>query len=75
MSQIVQVTTQVRDPDAAALACRRLGWSEPISGTAALFSGAASGLLVKPPGWRYPVVVDTATGQTRFDHFEGVWVR
>jgi len=38
-----------------------------------LFSGEASGLLVKPPGWRYPMVVDTATGQTRFDHFEGIW--
>ena len=75
MSQIVLVTTQVRDPDAAALACRRLGWPEPVSGTAELFAGAASGLLVVLPGWRYPAVVDTATGQTRFDNFDGAWVR
>ena len=75
MSHIVKIATEVRDPQAVARACRRLGWSEPVLGTAALFSGEASGLLVKPPGWCYPMVVDTATGQTRFDHFEGVWVR
>ena len=73
LSHIVQIDTEVRDPQAVARACQRLGWPEPVLGTAELFSGAASGLLVKPPGWRYPVVVDTATGQTRFDHFEGVW--
>ena len=25
------------------------------------------------PGWRYPVVCDTATGQVRFDNFGGHW--
>jgi hypothetical protein len=75
LSHIVQIDTEVRDPQAVACACRRLGWPEPVHGTAELFSGEASGLLVTLPGWLYPVVLDTATGQTRFDHFEGTWVR
>ena len=73
MSHIVQIATEVRDPQAVALACRRLGLPEPVYGTAALYSGEAAGLLVKLPGWLYPAVFDTATGQTRFDNFEGSW--
>jgi hypothetical protein len=73
LSHIVQITTEVRDPQAVALACRRLGHAEPVHGTATLFSGEATGLLVKLPGWLYPVVFDTATGQTRFDNYEGSW--
>jgi hypothetical protein len=73
LSHIVQITTEVRDPQAVALACRRLGFPEPVHGTATLFSGEATGLLVRLPGWLYPAVLDTATGQTRFDNFEGAW--
>ena len=72
-SHIVQIATEVRDPQAVALACRRLGLPEPVYGTAALYSGEAAGLLVKLPGWLYPTVFDTATGQTRFDNCEGSW--
>ena len=52
---------------------RRLGLPEPVRGIAALYSGRAEGLLVKLPGWRYPAVVDTATGTVRHDHFGGRW--
>jgi hypothetical protein len=58
---------------AVASACRRLGLPEPVIGTAALFSGEATGLLVKLSGWLYPVVFDTATGQARYDNYEGAW--
>jgi hypothetical protein len=75
LSQIVQVTTQVRDPDAAALACRRLGLDAPVHGTAQLYSGTATGLLVSLPGWCYPAVFDTATCAVHFDDFAGAWVR
>ena len=70
MSHIVTITTEVRDPDAVAAACRRLGLPEPVHGTAKLFEGEATGLLVRLPGWLYPVVFDTATGQVRFDNYD-----
>jgi hypothetical protein len=73
MSHIVSIRTRLHDPTAIAAACRRLGLAEPVQGTARLFSGEAAGQLVHLPGWRYPVVVDTATGEVRFDDDGGAW--
>ena len=73
MSHVVTIQTQARDPAAVAAACRRLGLAEPARGTARLFSGEATGLLVQLPGWLYPVVIDTATGTLHFDNYEGSW--
>ena len=73
MSHVVTVQTKVRDPAALAAACQRLGLAAPVPGTARLYSGDATGLLVQLPGWRYPVVLDTATGEVRYDNFEGRW--
>ena len=73
MSHIVTIKTEVRDPTAVAAACRRLGLPEPVQGTARLFSGEATGLLVRLPGWLYPAVLDTTTGQVRFDNYGGEW--
>jgi hypothetical protein len=73
VSHIVTVTTEVRDPAAVAAACRRLGLPEPVHGTARLFEGEATGLLVRLPGWLYPVVADTATGAVRYDNYGGCW--
>ncbi len=75
MSHIVSIQTEVRDPEAVAAACRRLGLPEPAHGTATLFEGKATGLLVKLPGWLYPVVVDVAAGQLRYDNYGGQWGR
>ena len=73
MSHIVSIKTEVRDPQAVAAACRRLDLPEPAHGTAKLFSGEASGLLVKLPDWLYPVVVDTATGRIHYDNYNQAW--
>jgi hypothetical protein len=73
MSHIVTIETQVRDPAAVAAACRRLGLSQPERDRVTLFSAVAEGLVVRLPGWRYPVVADTDTGAVQFDHFEGRW--
>jgi hypothetical protein len=73
MSHIVKVQTQLRDPAAIAAACTRLGLPQPVQGTARLYSGQASGLIVQLPGWRYPVVVNTETGEARLDNFSGRW--
>jgi len=73
MSHIVSIQTQVRDPVAIAAACRRLGWSQPVAGTARLFSGQAEGVIVEVPDWRYPIVCETASGTLRYDNYEGAW--
>jgi hypothetical protein len=73
LSHVVTVATEVRDPAAVAAACRRLGLPEPALGTARLFEGEATGLLVKLPGWLYPCVCDTATGAVRYDNYNGSW--
>ena len=73
MSHIVTITTQVRDPLAVTAACRRIGLPAPVHGTAKLFEGEATGLLVKLPDWLYPVVCDLATGTLRYDNFAGSW--
>ena len=73
LSHIVTVKTEVRDHAAVAAACRRLALPEPVQGTAQLYSGHASGLLVHLPDWLYPVVIDTTTGQARYDNYEGGW--
>jgi hypothetical protein len=75
LSHIVQIQTEVRDPTAVAAACRRLGLPEPVHGTAQLFSGEATGLLVKLPDWRYPIVCDPASGTLAYDNFAGAWGR
>ena len=73
MSHIVSIKTEVRDAEAVRAACVRLGLEEPKHGTARLFEGEATGLLVKLPDWLYPAVVDTATGEVRYDNYGGNW--
>jgi hypothetical protein len=69
----VTIATEVRDPTAVAAACRRLALPEPVRGTATLFSGEATGLLVKLPDWLYPICIDTASGAVKFDNYGGSW--
>jgi hypothetical protein len=73
MSHIVTISTKVHDPAAVAAACRRLTLAAPVQGTAQLYSGEASGLIVQLPGWEYPAVIDTRTGMIRYDNFNGAW--
>jgi hypothetical protein len=73
MSHIVTVQTRLRDAAAIAAACTRLGLPAPVQGTARLFSGSATGLLVQLPKWRYPVVIDTEQGVVSMDNYGGHW--
>lgn len=73
MSHIVEIKTEVRDPAAVTAACQRMALEPPVHGTTRLFSGEATGLIVKLPGWRYPAVFDTETAQARYDNFSGRW--
>ena len=73
MSHIVQIETQIRDLQALGAACRRLGLSAPVYETVRLFSGEVTGHSVRLPQWRYPVVCHLASGQVRFDNYNGRW--
>ena len=73
MSHIVTIKTEVRDEVAVEAACERLQLEKPVYGTARLFTGSASGLLVRLPEWHYPVVCQTETGEVQFDNFENRW--
>ena len=73
MSHIVNIQTRLNDSVAIGAACRRLNLAEPTQGTARLYSGEVTGLLVQLPGWTYPVVIDTASGIAKLDNFEGHW--
>lgn len=73
MSHIVQIQTQVRDAGAVAAACQRLGLAPPVHQVAKLFNSTAEGLTIRLPGWQYPVVCDLASGQVKFDNFNGRW--
>ena len=73
MSHIVSIKTQVKDSQAVQAACRRLQWAEPQQRTAKLYNSEATGLVVELPGWRYPLVCDTTSGELKYDTFKGRW--
>jgi hypothetical protein len=73
LSHIVSISTKIRDSVAVTAACQRLGLPQPTHGTAKLYSGQATGLLVQFPGWQYPAVIDTNTGTIQYDNFGGHW--
>ena len=73
MSHVVQIKTQVRDAGAVRAGCVRLGLDEPVERQVKLFSQTVSGLAVQLKDWRYPVVFNTATGESQFDNYEGRW--
>jgi hypothetical protein len=69
----VTIQTRIQDPAAVAAACERMGLPAPTAGTARLYSGEATGLLVQLPGWQFPAVIDPQTGAVRYDNYEGQW--
>ena len=73
MSHVVEIKTEVKDPAAARSACQRLRLEPPSHGTTRLFSGEATGLIVKLPNWQYPVVFNTGTGEAKYDNYGGRW--
>jgi len=73
LSHIVEIRTEVRDAAGVRAACGRLRLEPPVEGTTKLYSGEATGLAVKLPDWRYPVVFQTATGEAKYDNFNGRW--
>ena len=73
MSHIVSIKTQVKDPSAVQSACRRLVLPVPQQRTVTLYNSEATGLVVELPGWVYPIVCDTTTGEVKYDNYKGRW--
>jgi hypothetical protein len=73
MSHIVQIKTEVRDANAIAAACQRLGLAAPITGEFKVYAVTRTGIGVQLPGWQYPIVCNTETGAVDFDNFNGSW--
>lgn len=73
MSHVVEIKTEVKDAAAVRAACQRLRLEQPAHGTARLFSGEATGLIVNLPDWKYAVVFDTSTGEAKYDNYNGRW--
>jgi hypothetical protein len=73
MSHIVEINTQVKDVAAVQAACRRLKLSDSQQGAFKLFNGGATGLAVQLPGWQYPLVCNTTTGELKYDNYGGRW--
>ena len=73
MSHIVQIETQIKDPEAIRAGCQRLQLPEPTFGEAKLFTTRRTGWIVCLPNWTYPVVCDVNTGKVDFDNYGGRW--
>ena len=73
MSHIVSIQTEIRDEQAVRSACSRLQWPQPVNGRHELFTTQVAGLGVQAPDWRYPIVCQLATGELRYDNYEGHW--
>jgi hypothetical protein len=73
MSHVVQIQTQVRSATAVRAGCKRLGLDVPVEGEVKLFTETVSGLAVRLRDWRYPVVFNVTTGESKFDNYEGRW--
>lgn len=73
MSHVVRIQTEVRDAVAVQAACARLGLPQPAWGTFELFNAKATGLAVRLPGWRYPLVCRAESGELSYDNFNGAW--
>lgn len=73
MSHIVQIKTEVRDEQAVIAACARLGLEAPKKDKFKVYAVERTGLGVMLPGWNYPVVCNTETGEVDFDNYNGSW--
>jgi hypothetical protein len=74
MSHTVEVKTEIKDVDALKKACEHLDLDVPLFGNHKLYqSKKHEGWSIKLPGWNYPIVCNTETGELHFDNYEGRW--
>lgn len=75
MSHIVTIATEIRDRTALDAACRRQSLPAPKLEATKLFEKEVTGVAVRLPDWRYPVVCDLSSGRLHYDNYSGRWGR
>lgn len=76
MSHTVTIKTQFRDEKAIEAVCAEMGLPKPVRGTASLYQTSdknLTGTIVRLNGWMFPVIINTATGEAKFDNMAGQW--
>lgn len=73
MSHTLTVKSKFLDPAAVEAAAREMG-IQITRGTVQLYASKHENCLgLTLPGWRFPVAVDTKTGEAHFDNYGGKW--
>ena len=77
MSHTTTIKTAFYDESAVQAALKEIGLPAAIHGKAQLFQfndpTEHEGLLVQLPGWKYPVIINTKTGEAKMDNYNGAW--
>lgn len=74
MSETATIQTQFKNEPAILAAAAEMELPVPVRGTVDLYQTKGhSGMILKFPGWRYPVVIDTTTGSAAMDTYNGKW--
>jgi hypothetical protein len=74
VSHVVTIKTTLTDRQAIQAACQRLGLAAPVDGEAKMYAGqTVRGFLVRLKDWKYPVAINTTTGEAQHDNFNGYW--
>jgi len=76
MSHTTTIDLQFKHEAAILAAAKELNLPVPVRGTASLYQSKdknLSGLIVRLPDWKFPVIIDTTTGTAKYDNFNGLW--
>ena len=74
MSHIVKAKVEMKNETCLVKAIEYLGLENLGKKTHQLYGGqTAEGLGFKLSGWSYPVVVNTDTGEAKYDNYNGSW--
>ena len=74
MSHIVKCTVEMKNKAALDAAIEHLGLENLGEKTHDLYNRQkANGVGVKLPDWNYPVVINTETGEAKYDNYGGSW--
>ena len=75
MSHTTTIRTELRNLDILRTACTALRIPFTVGPQKVeLFAGCATGdMSFKLPGWYYPAVVNSQTGEVKLDNYEGQW--
>ena len=73
MSHISTYTSQSTDESIVRRTCEFLKLKAPVRGRFMVYNTPAAGLGVQLRGWRFPLVINTETGDAKYDNYKGDW--